>query len=578
MGELTPIPRTTATTTTTSSQRPTPFNLISRRGDPIKQEPAPKKQMPNIREAIGFYAGLILGSEKASECVPQYEGVISRIEAGGHALYVHDQITGDHSYKVAELVANCSEAVSRRGDIFVTNLADGSKYSLETWKKLLTPEILFELMLAGYGHDLGKIYVPIDILDSARKFTNEEYAIMREHPTDSLRIILGILQEEHVQAWHDFLKDSRFNGLELSDQRADPRFVRVALMAERHHELDFQNKRFNTFGVDVEVDHQLVRLASEIITIWDMFEAMTSFWRRYHKGKTLEGAYKKIREIHEKGGIDRGVFRLFEELHNRYEVKKILDFSTVSLLELKARAEGKPITKADRDAAYERFKDLFGGDEHVADDILAIPLYQDAPEVTSRFDWLFKLLPLSRSSDIRKLIGFLPTATYNSIAELQMFGAAFLGGILYVAGQYLYKFATIEVSNAIAVFGGVLTGAYLLKLFKILQLDEEWANSIKTNLKASTLLFIALELLRANVGAFRFHADEMIKLFLGTFGFISLFNTYFWKNFSKSLIEWFRYQLRKFTLVNMYAVGQYKLAKDKFMAVTHPDEEGLRKD
>jgi len=45
--------------------------------------------------------------------------------------------------------------------------------------------------VSGLLHDLGKVKVPIEILNKAGKLTDEERAIMNEHPTEGARIIIS---------------------------------------------------------------------------------------------------------------------------------------------------------------------------------------------------------------------------------------------------------------------------------------------------------------------------------------------------------------------------------------------------
>jgi len=70
----------------------------------------------------------------------------------------------------------------------------------------LNEESMVALRRGGYLHDLGKIAVPDDILKKGRNLTEEEWAIMKQHPVTgenicrplkSLRLVLPIIRNHH---------------------------------------------------------------------------------------------------------------------------------------------------------------------------------------------------------------------------------------------------------------------------------------------------------------------------------------------------------------------------------------------
>src|SRR5580704_4367621 len=70
----------------------------------------------------------------------------------------------------------------------------------------LSEESILALRRGGYLHDLGKIAVPDDILKKGTNLTEEEWAIMRQHPVTgenicrplkSLRLVLPIIRNHH---------------------------------------------------------------------------------------------------------------------------------------------------------------------------------------------------------------------------------------------------------------------------------------------------------------------------------------------------------------------------------------------
>jgi len=70
----------------------------------------------------------------------------------------------------------------------------------------LSEESIVALRRGGYLHDLGKIAVPDDILKKGKNLTEEEWAIMKQHPITgenicrplkSLRLVLPIIRNHH---------------------------------------------------------------------------------------------------------------------------------------------------------------------------------------------------------------------------------------------------------------------------------------------------------------------------------------------------------------------------------------------
>jgi len=77
-----------------------------------------------------------------------------------------DQYTTTHSLNVAVLSMGLAESLGCR------------------------PEEIRAIGIAGLLHDLGKIRIPIEVLTKPGKLTDEERAIMNQHPVDAARIIM----------------------------------------------------------------------------------------------------------------------------------------------------------------------------------------------------------------------------------------------------------------------------------------------------------------------------------------------------------------------------------------------------
>ena len=64
----------------------------------------------------------------------------------------------------------------------------------------LTPREVRAYGVAGLLHDLGKVRVPIEILNKPGKLTDEERAVMQKHPSDGARLILASEQKLDLAA------------------------------------------------------------------------------------------------------------------------------------------------------------------------------------------------------------------------------------------------------------------------------------------------------------------------------------------------------------------------------------------
>ncbi|HXH29752.1 MAG TPA: HD-GYP domain-containing protein [Bacteriovoracaceae bacterium] len=122
----------------------------------------------------------------------------------------------------------------------------------------LTVEEMRELELSAIFHDIGKIGTPDAVLNKPTRLTEEEFAIMKEHPVQSYQI----------------LKDF-------------PHFEKIALNTLSHHE------RYDGKGYPQGLREEEIPLAARIILIADTFDAMTST-RPYRKGLPYEVAFEEL--------------------------------------------------------------------------------------------------------------------------------------------------------------------------------------------------------------------------------------------------------------------------------------------
>lgn len=113
------------------------------------------------------------------------------------------------------------------------------------------PNVLNQICLAGLLHDIGKVYVPRQILNKRNRLSDEDWALIQQHP---------ILGSEDI----------------AKHEGVDPLIQRVAL---EHHE------RTDGSGYPAGLTGEQMHPVSKICAVVDSFDAMTAY--RPFKKKTL---------------------------------------------------------------------------------------------------------------------------------------------------------------------------------------------------------------------------------------------------------------------------------------------------
>lgn len=151
-----------------------------------------------------------------------------------------------------------------------------------------------EIMLmeiAGYLHDLGKIAIPIEILEKPDKLTEEEFNIMKLHVYYTYRILERIEGIELINEWGAF-----------------------------HHE------RLDGSGYPFGLKDKDLSLGSRIMQIADIFTALTEN-RPYRKGLDRYDAIEIIRSLVRDDKLDKDVFSVLEAnleliMEKLFDIKK----------------------------------------------------------------------------------------------------------------------------------------------------------------------------------------------------------------------------------------------------------------
>jgi HD superfamily phosphohydrolase YqeK len=136
----------------------------------------------------------------------------------------------------------------------------GHVWRVSQFAKLLATKIglpeeeIIKISIAAYLHDMGKVGIPDDILKKAGSLTDDEYAVIKTHPSMGSKLL-----------------------------SAHPLAEMVTSAANDHHE------RMDGKGYPRGLRSEQISLVARIVSIADAFDAMTST-RPYRKGMSVEQA------------------------------------------------------------------------------------------------------------------------------------------------------------------------------------------------------------------------------------------------------------------------------------------------
>lgn len=185
----------------------------------------PSKELIELLASMGNSIALSIDNAKAYENVKSsylktVQSLVSTIEA-------KDMYTESHSIRVAKYA------------IFIVKELDMGKSDLE------------DIWVAGVLHDIGKIAISDTILNKKDQLTNEEYRLVKEHPTIAYKIISNIGLDQGI------------------------------MEAVKHH-----HERYDGKGYPDGLSGENIDMMSCIISVADAFDAITSK-RSYKLSKSL---------------------------------------------------------------------------------------------------------------------------------------------------------------------------------------------------------------------------------------------------------------------------------------------------
>lgn len=151
-------------------------------------------------------------------------------------LQEYDRYTADHSKQVAFIAKAIATQLS------------------------FSEELVEVVYLAALVHDIGKVRVPLEILNKPGKLTDEEYGVIKGHPR---------------------------HGYDMLDPMIFPEIIRIAVLS--HHE------RIDGKGYPNNASCSEIDKISRILAVADVFDALVSD-RPYRKGMAREKAIRIMRD------------------------------------------------------------------------------------------------------------------------------------------------------------------------------------------------------------------------------------------------------------------------------------------
>jgi HD-GYP domain-containing protein (c-di-GMP phosphodiesterase class II) len=180
-----------------------------------------------------------------SKGIKELTGMVKNVEEKDIYTHNHGERVRDYSLKIAEILGFSSERLE--------NIA-----------------------FASVCHDIGKVFVPNEVLNKPGRLTQEEFNLIKNHPIDGGKMAHGTFMEN------------------------------LDKIISQHHE------RIDGSGYPAGLKGDEILLEAKIIALADSFDAMTSD-RSYRKAMDMEVAFNELKSL---SGIhyDEKVVEAFEEV------------------------------------------------------------------------------------------------------------------------------------------------------------------------------------------------------------------------------------------------------------------------
>jgi HD-GYP domain-containing protein (c-di-GMP phosphodiesterase class II) len=192
-------------------------------------------------------------------------------------LYLSTEPFFNYLSKGIKELSNMVKNVEKK-DTYTHNHGDRVRdYSIKIAKALaLSNERIESTAFASLCHDVGKVFVPDEVLNKPGRLTDEEFNLIKKHPIDGGKMSQG-----------SFIKNLD------------------KIISQHHERIDGSGYPYGLKGDEISVEAKIIALA-------DSYDAMTSD-RSYRKAMDSSVAFKELKSL---SGIhyDESVVKAFEEV------------------------------------------------------------------------------------------------------------------------------------------------------------------------------------------------------------------------------------------------------------------------
>ncbi|MEK3979899.1 HD-GYP domain-containing protein [Psychrobacillus sp. FSL K6-2836] len=169
----------------------------------------------------------------------------------------------DKSFSEREIIQRDAKRIQEVDGYTYHHCSRICDYSIELWKRMKPKGQGVAILTVGsYFHDIGKLAIPIEILNKTGKLTEDEWKVIKMHTT---------------------------LGAEMMRNHEIERMRKAAFIVEEHHErYDGKGYPYGLIGNEISIE-------ASIVSVVDAFDAMTTN-RVYRKAMTTEEAIQEMKD------------------------------------------------------------------------------------------------------------------------------------------------------------------------------------------------------------------------------------------------------------------------------------------